>query len=302
MHHVEHDERVVGQTKPAAHVRRRGRGRQRMRHHMHRLVGRRRHGVADEMARHPDFVHVAEARLPIGWQTRQFPGPIADDTAPTHARAAERPERVRHERTVVMHHQRAGAGAERAARAAAQLDLAEGRAEIEGARRKARAIERGVGKPRAFPDAARGREQPGNAERKAAARHGIGPRRDHAADVEQDLPASLLRQALPQPPQGAALRRRRCRRGEGFNRHAPCFLGQASLDHASLRQRGGLPAQMAVGCRRQAPDHAEQQKEMPPVIGVDHETFQHLADEGAEGDDEVRLPRRRAPARRASRP
>ena len=65
MEHVEHDQGIGRQAELAAHVRRRGHRRQRMRHHMHRLVGSGGDGVAGESARHPDFVQVAETRAAI---------------------------------------------------------------------------------------------------------------------------------------------------------------------------------------------------------------------------------------------
>ena len=104
-----------------------------------------------------------------------------------------------------MNDQAAGAGHQRAPLCGfAHLDLAEGRAQVEGGGGVTGGIERGIGEPRAFADAARGREQAGDGERKSAGRIGVGQRRDHAADVEQNLAARVLRQALPQPPQSAA--------------------------------------------------------------------------------------------------
>ena len=104
-----------------------------------------------------------------------------------------------------MDDQAADAGRNRAPlRGIGYLDLAEGGAQVEGGGGKACGIERGVGEPRAFANAARGREQAGDRERKSAGRIGIRQRRNHAAHVEQNLAARALRQTLPQPPQGVA--------------------------------------------------------------------------------------------------
>ena len=105
----------------------------------------------------------------------------------------------------------------------------------------------------------------------------------HAADVEQDLRARVLRQALPQPAQGAAPHRRA---------FAGAWIQAPTWENRPAGSGIVMAAAIIERRRRQAPDHAEQKKEMPPVIGVDHEAFEHLADEGGEGADQIRLPRR----------
>jgi len=50
------------------------------------------------------------------------------------------------------------------------------------------------------------------------------------------------------------------------------------------------PAEIHGGCR-QAPDQAEKQKKVTPMIRVDDETFSRLADEGGIGGDQIVLPR-----------
>ena len=118
----------------------------------------------------------------------------------------------------MMHDQAASAGTECAPRRRfAELDLAESGAEIESGGRIAGGLERSISEARAFADAARGREQAGDGERKAAARIGVGLRRQHTAHVEQNLRARILRQASPQPAQGAAPHRRAFA-GHGFKR------------------------------------------------------------------------------------
>ena len=92
-----------------------GHRRQRMRHHMHRQVGRGGDGVAGEAARHPDFVHESKARLPAVRQARQLPGPVADDAAAGDAGVAERPHRMRQIGAVDVDDQAAARRAKRAA-------------------------------------------------------------------------------------------------------------------------------------------------------------------------------------------
>ena len=97
-----------------------------------------------------------------------------------------------------MNDQAAGAGQQRAPlRGFMKLRLAEGRAEVEGGGRVAGGLQRSISEPGAFADAAGGREQSGDGKRKSAARMSVGQRRQHAADVEQNLRARVLRQALP---------------------------------------------------------------------------------------------------------
>ena len=212
MHDVEHHQRIVRQSELAAHIRRHRHRRQRMMHDVHRLVRRRRDGVAGKFRRHPDLVNVAEARLPVLRQARQFPGPVADDATRLHACAPERPQRVRQKRPVVMHDQAAAARLQGApADIVGKFDMAESRAEIERRGRIAGRFKRGVGQPRAFADTACGRKHAGDRYREAAARTGVRQGRDEAADIEQDLPPRRLWQPLPQSSQGAAARRRlRC--------------------------------------------------------------------------------------------
>ena len=61
----------------------------------------------------------------------------------------------------------------------------------------------------------------------------------------------------------------------------------AALEHRPHRVG---PAQIDGGCC-QAPDQAEKQKKVAPMIRVDDETFSRLADEGGIGGDQIILPR-----------
>src|SRR5690348_3825568 len=98
-----------------------------------------------------------------------------------------------------MHDQGATAGRNGTpARRIRDLNLAEGRTEVESSGVMAGGVQCRIGQARAFADAARGREQPCDAERESACWVGFGTWRNHAADVEQDFAATALRQASPQ--------------------------------------------------------------------------------------------------------
>ena len=111
----------------------------------------------------------------------------------------------------MVHDQAAAAGRERAAMQLALENSVwpKARAEIEGGRRQARGVERGISEAGAFADAAGGGEQSGDAERKSAARGAVGRRCDQPRERKKQVEPRLLRQALPQPAQqpmrGAAL-------------------------------------------------------------------------------------------------
>ena len=151
----QYDQGVGGQAKLRAHVRRYHGRRQRMRHHENRQIGGGRDGLPCQLTRHPDFVQIGQAQAPGIRNARKLPGPIADDAAAAHARSAERPQRMRQERRVMMDDKRAaGPGNDSAPRRALDLGLAESAADVECGGLHAGGFERVIGEAGAFANAA----------------------------------------------------------------------------------------------------------------------------------------------------
>ena len=210
---------------------------------MHGQIRRRGDRSARKLARHPDFMQVAKARVPGFRNFWKFPRPIPDDAAAAQACAPERPQCARQKRRIVMDDERAaGAGDDRPARRSIDFGLAEGAADIEGRRRQAGGFERVISEAGAFADTAHGRKQPGYRDRKPAARHAIGNRGKEPADVRKNLCAPVLRQALPQPPQRMTARRL----ASGC-----CALGRSRLRSAKRGTGQGLNGRVHRSIPRQ---------------------------------------------------
>ena len=89
--------------------------------------------------------------------------------------------------------------------------------------------------------------------------------------------------------QGGAVQ---CIGGQPAGNRCVCPQGQKAVQAGPkvfrMRREGWLIAGfvdtlqrgVAIGCQSKAPDEAEQQKEMPPMVGVDDETLEHLAGQG----------------------
>ncbi len=184
----EHDQCVERQAKPCAHVWRCHGRRQRMWHHVNRQIGGGRDGLPGQLAGHPDFVQIGQAEAPRIRNPWELPGPIADDAAAAHARSAERPQRMRQERRVMMDDKRAArSGNDGTPRRALDLGLAESAADVECGGLHAGSFERVISKARAFANATHGREQSGNSDWKSASRPAVRQRSDQTADASQNL-------------------------------------------------------------------------------------------------------------------